>query len=1096
MKKIKKPLPNHNINYNKKFKRHIIIYIIFYYIIHISREDNSNSISKIFLTIQGPGIQRIIYEDFEFLPNDIYINNNNVQESIDLTYNFEKEINNITLIWNYPIRSCYSMFLMSTKIIYIDLSHFNSSLVTDMGNMFDQCTSLKSINFNNFNTSLVNNIEYMFFQCFSLTSLNLNSFNTSSVDSMSSMFNGCRSLKSLNLDNCDTSLVKYMTSIFRDCNSLVSLNLKNFNTSLVSNMAGFFSGCSSLISLDLNSFDTSKAYFLNDMFGGCNSNLTISINEIKANNLISSISSFKTDCNNTCFRNSNHKLIKEKSKCIDSCINDDKYKYEYNNICYEACPNGTQQINDYLCEDFGIIESTNIITEQMTDSMSNNITPTDTSSEINKNNLYSDDAAYMNVINTDNIDNSDNSDNADVSYNTDYIGNTDNSYNIDYIGNTDNSSEYIKTCNIIELFNDICKLNNNNISLKDDIENNIKEELIKGNLDELIKELLNHEKEDLIIEYNNIKYEIITTNNNYNENKNISVLKLGECEQKLKYIYNIKNESLIIFKIDIFEEGLLIPIVEYELYDLKNKTKLNLNFCKDMKIELLYPYSSFIDENNEYKYNSSGDYYNDICYSFTTEKGTDIILSDRRNEFIDNNISLCEKNCEYKGYKNEIKKSICQCEIKLKFPLISEIKINKDSLLNNFININDITNLKVIKCYKELFTVEGLKNNIGNYILLVIIISSILSFIVFISKEYESLKIIICKIIFNKKIIYKTSNESNKKKLYQTSNEIIINSKPKIVKRKKNAKNKKYIKVRKKSIKNKVKNNPTKKKENKIFSIYKRKSNIRNSYESSKKEIINSNSIIGKVNDNKENILKTFNIIDKDNIYNDNEINSLSYKDAVKFDKRSFFEFYISLLKRRQIIIFTFLINNDYNSKSIKICLFLFSFALGYAVNVLFFTDSTMHKIYIDEGKYNFLYQIPIILYSTLITSIINGILEYLSLSEDDIIEIKNNSKDNCKIIKIKKCMNIKMTIYFLLNFIFLLVFWYYISCFGVVYKNTQIHALKDTLYSFGMSLLYPFGLCLVPGFFRIPSLREVKQNNECLYKFSHFLENIMFLFF
>jgi hypothetical protein len=153
MKSITKHLPNNNIYYNMKFKRHIlfnyniIIYIIFYYIIHISREDNSNSISKIFLTIKGQGIQQIINQDFEFLPNDIYINKNDLQESIDLTYNFEEEVNNITLIWNYQITSCYYMFYLSTNIIYIDLSHFDSSLVTNMDNMFDQCISLKSINF-------------------------------------------------------------------------------------------------------------------------------------------------------------------------------------------------------------------------------------------------------------------------------------------------------------------------------------------------------------------------------------------------------------------------------------------------------------------------------------------------------------------------------------------------------------------------------------------------------------------------------------------------------------------------------------------------------------------------------------------------------------------------------------------------------------------------------------------------------------------------------------------------------------------------------------------------------------------------------------
>ena len=40
----------------------------------------------------------------------------------------------------------------------------------------------------------------------------------------------------------------------------------------------------------------------------------------------------------------------------------------------------------------------------------------------------------------------------------------------------------------------------------------------------------------------------------------------------------------------------------------------------------------------------------------------------------------------------------------------------------------------------------------------------------------------------------------------------------------------------------------------------------------------------------------------------------------------------------------------DANSKIIKLCLFLFSFTLYFTVNALFFNDTTMHKIYDDQG--------------------------------------------------------------------------------------------------------------------------------------------------
>ena len=61
---------------------------------------------------------------------------------------------------------------------------------------------------------------------------------------------------------------------------------------------------------------------------------------------------------------------------------------------------------------------------------------------------------------------------------------------------------------------------------------------------------------------------------------------------------------------------------------------------------------------------------------------------------------------------------------------------------------------------------------------------------------------------------------------------------------------------------------------------------------------------------------------------------------------------------------------------------------------------------------------------------------------------------------------------------------------FGVIYKNTQVHLIKDTLITFGFSLFIPFGINLLPGIFRIPALSNPKNNNKCLYNFSKFLQS------
>ena len=138
--------------------------------------------------------------------------------------------------------------------------------------------------------------------------------------------------------------------------------------------------------------------------------------------------------------------------------------------------------------------------------------------------------------------------------------------------------------------------------------------------------------------------------------------------------------------------------------------------------------------------------------------------------------------------------------------------------------------------------------------------------------------------------------------------------------------------------------------------------------------------------------------------YNEYELNNLDYEEAKKIDKRTYIQYYFCLLKRKQLIIFTFYTSTDYNSRLLKISLFLFSFALYITINALFFNDSTMHKIYEDQGNFNFLYNLPKILYSTIISSVINFIILFLSLIEKDIIKIKTKvEKDKINSTKKKK---------------------------------------------------------------------------------------------
>ena len=419
-------------------------------------------------------------------------------------------------------------------------------------------------------------------------------------------------------------------------------------------------------------------------------------------------------------------------------------------------------------------------------------------------------------------------------------------------------------------------------------------------------------------------------------------------------------------------------------------------------------------------------------------------------------MSLCEDNCDYEGYDSINKKALCKCKIKINLSSLSEIKINKNKILNNFIDLDNSLNIKIMKCYLLLFSKEGLIKNIGSYTILSIILLNLLSVIFFILKGY---------IIFKNKIneIINNNLKKNKKDIKNQKTE----------KKKKNKKQLRIIEIKYNNDNPPLKNSKIYKKDKRI------KDNNNITIKSNTNlELLNNNKIKNKYQDK---------IIKK---YNDSELNSLNYKRALEIDKRTYFQYYFSLLKVKHLIIFTFYTYTDYNSKIIKIWLFFFSFALYYAINALFFNDSTIHKIYEDNGVFNLLYQIPQILYSTLISNIIYSILKFLALSERNIIKIKENKEEkNEKISYLFKCLIIKFVFFFILNFLFLILFWYYLGCFCSVYRNTQTYLIKDTLISFGLTLFYPLIINLLPGIFRIISLNDLK--NEFLYKFSKIIQLI-----
>ena len=479
------------------------------------------------------------------------------------------------------------MFSCCSALNSLDLSNFNTSSVTTMQSMFYSCKSLTFLDLSHFNISNVKTMETMFSSCFALNFVNLSNFNTSSVTSLQGMFSYCSALKSLDLSSFNTSGVTTMQSMFFSCSGLNSLDLSNFNTSQVATMKDMFNRCSSLTLLNLSNFNTSQVTDMDCIFYRCENLENVDLGNAEINQYIS----FSNSC-------SNHP-----SKLTICSENEDwKILFQLSELQYVKCINNISSIsldgNQYMMKCY----KNNIeLNNQCQICGNNHFKKSENINGITYINCYEYKEGYY-------------FDDIELNYKSCYSS-------CKKCNKSGNETEH----NCIEC-KDGYTIENNlsiyknclKINMFDESESEIQNrtELIKNMIYNLFNGLnisyINSGKDEKIFG-NNISIIITSTKNQKNnENEKMVTINLGECEIILKDIYNIsKNDSLYMLQIISEEEEMKIPKIEYEvyclLYNSNNFNKLNLDFCKDTKIEISIPVK--INDNID-KYNPKSSYYN------------------------------------------------------------------------------------------------------------------------------------------------------------------------------------------------------------------------------------------------------------------------------------------------------------------------------------------------------------------------------------------------------------------------------------------------------------------------------------------------------
>ena len=439
-------------------------------------------------------------------------------------------------------------------------------------------------------------------------------------------------------------------------------------------------------------------------------------------------------------------------------------------------------------------------------------------------------------------------------------------------------------------------------------------------------------------------------------------------------------------------------------------------------------------QNNGYDlFNIKDPFYNDICTPYKSVNDTDVILYDRKNDFYNNNYTTCQSNCHYSAFDSKYKLLKCECKV-----IVDDFDVNdfhkfSQKIFKNFYNVLENSNYKVMKCYKLVFNWKYLRKNIGNFIVLTLFAFYLGFFIIYLIQGIKPLQQKIKKNIYNnlKNQTKQTNFPPKKKPTLLENNSTIIRKKKK--KKNKRKSGKLYNKKEKNNKSEKTYNNKD---------LLRSKAKLNSLEETKSKSKLNIKNIL-----KEENKIKNKN---NNNKLDDLDLNNLEYAKAIEQDKRTLFKVYWSRLKNKHLIIYTFVACNDYNLIYIKISRFIFLITTNMALNVLFFFDVSMHKIYLDYGKYSFIQQIPQIIYSSLVSLIIEMLIGFLSYTDKNIYQIRQ-LKEIGKIDKVLKIIKIKLIIFFIITFLFFALYWYLISCFCAVYNNTQIIYIKDFVSSFSM---------------------------------------------
>ena len=615
---------------------------------------------------------------------------------------------------------------------------------------------------------------------------------------------------------------------------------------------------------------------------------------------------------------------------------------------------------------------------------------------------------------------------------------------------------------------------------------------------------------------------IVQDSNNMNRNNitdNYFIILYNNESGKTQYIsskdydFSFCNEDPIFYDDEVQ--------IEYLRYNYNKTTPINITKilnARNLGIDLFDPNSDFL---------------NDICFKFSSDKGYDVTLESRVEDYYQN-ISFCDDKEGSHYISNNYSEDKNTFTYRCAFGFYQDEK-HKSSFINKIDtelkSLVSVSNINVITCYKQFLNLRDIIKNYGGMMCILVLIIQIICFLIFcfsgIKPIKEKIKILLKA---GKEILHlisragihigmglendkdKSDGQEPEKKFNlwgpfrdylrkqkvmnlktkdQKVEEIQLNvanppkyinssSSHRAINKESEDINIKIMDINNEDILNNKQENNNRANIGNIH--HKTGGTIRaNSHHTNSSNF--SNSIKNKCqNKANEPYIKS----DASQIYEyeGDELNDLPFDKAINIDKRNFCQYYGNILLISHIILNVFFRYNDYNLFTVKFGLFLMTFPINLTFNILFYTNKNIKLTYIRSMNDLSMFwdNLTNSIYSSILSTTLLIILKFIADTHKTVRNLRkisdmDKAKDKAQCLL--RCIKLRIIIYYILSFIFLLVFGFYILSFCAIFENTQVALIKTTFTSWFISLIYPFIICFITSIFRSSSFL---LKSKCLY--------------